>query len=362
VTAVKMAKDPREIKVARYLGLVHSGEEQLADALTLLADRHDRDPDVESMLTKFARWSRTHMEGIDALVERFGEQKSEHPQRLRGALYYGTRMGGIGLIQDLHDLSVQIASVRMGYQILEQASKEMRDKPLESVAMEYGEDLERMAKWAKTKIKQATPQALVVPSDHDSELPASVPKRFSIAGTPDPIYGPTAAASMLLVVGAAALIAGGAPWLLPSLGPTAYLVAAMPANPESRTYNIVVGHLIGIAAGFAAVYLLGAYDDPVALQAKVLTIGRALASVLAIALLMIASVPIRASHPPAAATILLITLGSIRTLQDVINLVIGVVIIAVAGELFRRLRLRQVPGVPKPTEHSRRATAPSPKA
>jgi HPP family protein len=355
MTALKIAHDPRQLKVARYLGLVHSGEEQLADALTLLADRHDRDPDVEAMLTKFARWSRTHMENLDRLVERMGEQKSEHPQRLRAALYYGTRMGGIGLIQDLHDLSVEIASVRVGYQILEQAAKEMRDSELETVATEHGADLDRMAKWAKTKLKQATPQALVVPSDHDSELPASVPKRFSLAGTPDAIYAPTAATSLLLLVGLVAVLAGDQPWLLPSLGPTAYLVAGMPALPESRTYNIVVGHLIGIAVGFAAVYLLGAYDDPVVLTAKTLTIGRALASALAIALLLLTSVPIRASHPPAAATILLITLGSLKTAQDAVSLMVGVLIIAAGSELFRRLRLRQMPGVPKPTEHSRRA-------
>jgi hypothetical protein len=355
MTAVKIARDPKHLKVARYLGLVHSGEEQLADALTLLADRHDRDPDVESMLTKFARWSRTHMEGLDALVERLGEQKSEHPQRLRASLYYGVRMGGVGLIQDLHDLVVEIASVRVGYQIIEQAAKELRDKELETTATEYGEDLERMTKWAKTKLKQATPQALVVPSDHDSELPASVPKRLSVAAMPDPVWGPTAAASLLVLVGLVAVAAGGQPWLLPSLGPTAYLVAGMPALPESRTYNIVVGHLIGILAGFAAVYLVGAYDDPVVLQAKMLTGGRVAASVLAIVLLMLTSVPLRASHPPAAATILLITLGSLKTAQDAASLVVGVITIAIGSELFRRVRLRQLPAVPKPTEHSRRA-------
>src|SRR3954463_3547874 len=219
---MKVAKDPKQMKVARYLGLAHSGEEQLADALTLLADRHDRDIDVEAMLTRFARWSRTHMEGLDKLVARIGEQKSEHPQRLRAALYYGVRMGGIGMVQDLHDLAVQISSVRLSYQILEQAAKEMRDKELETAVMEYGNDLDRMTKWAKTKLKQSAPQALVVPSDHDSEVPASVPKRLSVPGTPDPIWAPTASALLLLVVGAAAMLAGGAPWLRPSPRPPRY--------------------------------------------------------------------------------------------------------------------------------------------
>ena len=46
----------------------------------------------------------------------------------------------------------------------------------------------------------------------------------------------------------------------------------------------------------------------------------------------------RAHHPPAGATTLLTALGSIQTLQDSMNLMIGVLIIAAAGELFRRTR------------------------
>jgi len=36
-------------KVGRFIGLAISGEEQLADALSLLADRHDRDADIRDM-------------------------------------------------------------------------------------------------------------------------------------------------------------------------------------------------------------------------------------------------------------------------------------------------------------------------
>jgi len=163
-----MSVEDRPVKseLARYLGVVRAGEEQLAGALTLLAERHDGDPDVASMLKKFTRWSLTHAEGLERMVMRFGEEKSETARRLRDSLYDGAREGGAGLVQDLHDLTVQIDYVRMGYQILEQAAKEMRDEPFKTIAVEQGEAVERMSKWAKTKLKQAAPQAIVVPLDH----------------------------------------------------------------------------------------------------------------------------------------------------------------------------------------------------
>ena len=60
------------------------------------------------------------------------------------------------------------------------------------------------------------------------------------------------AAALILIVALTAFWAGQ-PWLFPSLGPTAYLLAKYPELPSSRIYNCVVGHLVGLASGFAAV-------------------------------------------------------------------------------------------------------------
>ena len=154
-----------DVNVARYLGRVRGGEEQLADALTHLASRHAAEPDVTSMLTRFADWSRTHIVRIDRFASDPAEQDSEDPQRLRSSLYDDARTGGVGLVQDLHDLSVQINSVRLGYQILEQVAKGMHNTELETTSSSSGQDLDRMTKWTKTKLKQAAPQALLVPAD-----------------------------------------------------------------------------------------------------------------------------------------------------------------------------------------------------
>jgi CBS-domain-containing membrane protein len=166
----------------------------------------------------------------------------------------------------------------------------------------------------------------------DSELPASVPKRLSFVAIPDALWGPAAVVALVGVV-ALASIAAGRPLLFPSLGPSAYLVAENPAHPTSRALNVVVGHLIGVGAAILALLAFGPGGP---------------ASVLGI-FLLIASAPfVRASHPPAAATTLLLTLGILKGVENVIALLVGVVIVAAVGELLRRVRLRQLPMAPQP--------------
>jgi CBS-domain-containing membrane protein len=150
----------------------------------------------------------------------------------------------------------------------------------------------------------------------------------------------------------------GYPWLFPSLGPTAYLQAESPAHPASRFYNTVVGHGIGLVAGFLAVFLLNAYTDPVVLVSHSLTWERAGAAALALALTLGVALLLKASHPPAGATTLLVALGAFK-LEDIPTVVAGVLIVAVVGELARRLRLGQLR--PTTARPEARLPAPTPK-
>jgi len=54
--------------------------------------------------------------------------------------------------------------------------------------------------------------------------------------------------------------------------------------------------------------------------------------------LLIAPV-LRASHPPAGATTLIVALGSFRTWNDVVAVIVGVLLIAAFGEGLRQARL-----------------------
>jgi CBS-domain-containing membrane protein len=129
--------------------------------------------------------------------------------------------------------------------------------------------------------------------------------------------------------------------LLPSLGPTAVLLALNAAHPTARAWNTFVGHLGGLVAGFAAVFVLGASTAPAVLADGELVAVRVLAAGLAVALTIMVGDLLRASHPPAAATALLVALGSIATLERALWLVAGAAAITILGEGVRRIRLQR---------------------
>lgn len=161
-----------------------------------------------------------------------------------------------------------------------------------------------------------------------------------IAKIPYPFWAPAGAGALILLAGGVALWVGQ-PWLFASLGPTAYEQAELPQNRTARIYNVIVGHFMGLAGGFLAVALLNVWLDPNVLATGQLTAGRVYASALGIAFTALAALLLRASHPPAGATCLLVTLGAFTTKQDCYHVIAGVLIVACAGEVLRRLRLRR---------------------
>lgn len=162
-------------------------------------------------------------------------------------------------------------------------------------------------------------------------------RRPSYAGVPDYLWTPVAAALLVLVCGLLG-VATNQLWLFPSLGPTAFLLAHSPHEPTSRFYNVVVGHLVGLAAGYAALAVFGGFGAPALFAAHELAPVRVWASALAVGLALAGQIATRSFHPPAAATTLLVALGGFRpTLGDAGAVVAGVLIVAVAGELLRHV-------------------------
>jgi CBS-domain-containing membrane protein len=158
---------------------------------------------------------------------------------------------------------------------------------------------------------------------------------------PDAIWAPISGGILTLIPGLLGFATGNL-WLFPSLGPSAYLQAATPQNEAARPYNTFVGHICGIAAALLAVFLCGANGAPSVFEVHHLILSRLIASAVAVALTLLLGVLLKAQHPPAAATTLLITLGGFKpNFNDMSALVTGIVIITVAGELMRRARLVQ---------------------
>ncbi len=159
---------------------------------------------------------------------------------------------------------------------------------------------------------------------------------------PNIIWGPLAAGALIIVIGALGVYANQ-PLLFPSMGPTAFLQVEDPKLRIASFYNTVLGHIIGMAAGLAAVFLFHANRDPSPMGGGELGLSRILASAFAVALTIAFGILLKASHPPACATTLLFALGGFApTVRVVVIVLAGVLLIGVVGELLRRFRLGKV--------------------
>jgi len=326
-------------KVALTLAVARGNDQQLAGVFALLADRHDREADVRDQSTLMATWSHKHLALLEPMVKRYGKTVSERAETLRSALFNGTRVGSLGLMMDLKDTALLVHEQELTWTALEEAAQELRDTELLSIVRECKEETTRQQTWLKSRLKEMAGMTLTVTAAPMAELRASVPKHASLVAIPDPLWAPVAIALLALAVGVPAVLVGLQPWLTPSLGPTAFLQATMPAHPSSRLWNTVIGHVGGLIAGFAGVALFNAWNDPVVLVNHELTPARLGAAVVALALTMVIGALLRANHPPAAATTLIVALGSLSTPNAVLAFLIGLGIIAVVGEVVRRLRL-----------------------
>lgn len=327
------------MQIPKYLGLVKSSEQQLSDSFLQIANRHEKNAEVRDMCKQFAQWSQDHIISVAPLIDRFGKQEDDEPERIRSALFHGARIGGLGALRDLQDLSLLARQAELNWTALEQAAKSIHDFDLETVCARCKTETERQLSWLTTEIKHSAPQALTVEPDKSATIETSIPKTPTPSAMPEFIWAPLMGGLLMVAVGIVAWLAGS-PWLLPSLGPTAILQSEIPAHPSARFYNVTVGHVIGLAAGFASVAAFHAGPLPTVLIDHQLALPRVFASALALLLTLLICLILKASHPPAGATTLLVTLGALKTLNDAINLFIGVLLIAIFGEVARRLRLK----------------------
>lgn len=157
------------------------------------------------------------------------------------------------------------------------------------------------------------------------------------AKIPDSIWATFMGGFLILAVGIISLIAGK-PWLFPSLGPTAYLQVENPGLPSARFYNTIVGHYVGLAAGLISIAIFGLWTTPSILISHQLTAAWVGAAAIAIALTIVINMFLRSSHPPAAATTLLVSLGAFKTQNEILAIIAGVLILAIIGEALRRIR------------------------
>ncbi len=130
----------------------------------------------------------------------------------------------------------------------------------------------------------------------------------------------------------------GQPWLFPSVGPTIFIQVVTPNEPAARVWNTLIGHSVGVAAGFGALFLFAAQLAPPVVGGDLLSMSRVAATALAVAATVALQLLLRAEHPPAAATTMLITLGGLTPTTNTVGVIaIGVALVSAFGETARLL-------------------------
>lgn len=129
------------------------------------------------------------------------------------------------------------------------------------------------------------------------------------------------------------------PFIFASLGPTAYEQVETPKRPSAHPYNVVVGHAIGVAAGYAAIAAIQAWNVP-PVSAHGVPLPRVWTAVLACVFTVICTKLARAAQPAALSTTLLVSLGIMQTWREAGIIISAVLLITLIGEPIRRLRLK----------------------
>lgn len=144
-------------------------------------------------------------------------------------------------------------------------------------------------------------------------------------------------AFFILVLSLIAWISG-APFIFPSLGPTAYILAF--DQKRSHSARVVIGgHACGIIGGLVSYYLV---VDPYNLLMLTETVSASgiflgLGAVLAIAITTFLMLLFQVSHPPACATTLIISLGILPHWYDGLVILVAVIIIYYIYWIYQKM-------------------------
>src|SRR5262249_38393302 len=132
------------------------------------------------------------------------------------------------------------------------------------------------------------------------------------------------------------------PFIFPSLGPTAFLFFYTPTAPAASPRNTICGHAIGVAAGYFALVVTGLTSAGPALSVGV-TWPRAIAAALSLGRPPGLMTLLRAPHPPAGATTLIVSLGLLTQPRQLLILMAAVVLLTAQAFVINRAA-----GVPYP--------------
>ncbi|MDT7570715.1 MAG: hypothetical protein QOE05_889 [Actinomycetota bacterium] len=309
------------------LGELHRGETLLASAYTHNATTHADEADIHHSCTTFAMQAGEHAEKLRPSIAKYGEVMPDQPDRLYAELFTGERRGSAGMLRDVRDLWLFASSVEMSWTLAYQAAKAHKDSDLLEVAKSSREQVIAQRKFLETKLKVAAPQALLV--DPPATMAAKTVVRKKIvdgrAFTPGSgVYTFLASLVALAICGAVGKLFTQ-PMLFPSLGPILLVMLDKPLSPTGRVRNSLLANGAALLAGYGALALFGLLDHKNVVQEGI-TGPRIAAAALSLAVTGLVAHLLKAQHPPAGATTLIVSLGVLHRPQQLVAMAAAIVL------------------------------------
>lgn len=160
------------MKLGLAIGEAAQAEEQLAELLLRVGERHRADHDVYHLTRLLSRWSQGHLAALEPSAARYEQdvETGDVGRESAGALsalrektaeLLGRRpQAGLLLLHDLRELHLQAARASLAWTVLGQGAQAAKDKELlDCVSLCHPETL-RTLRWTVTKLKESAPQAL----------------------------------------------------------------------------------------------------------------------------------------------------------------------------------------------------------
>ena len=158
-----------------------------------------------------------------------------------------------------------------------------------------------------------------------------------------PALGIWAAVVAAVVIGVTGLVGIllHQPWLFPSLGPTIMVILETPGEPSAHPRNVLVGHVVAVAAGWIALVVTGLRAAPSAID-EGLNGAHVVAALVSLALTVLVLQLLRMPHAPAGATTLIVGLGILKTPGELAIMVLSVLLVTLLASAANvALRIRQ---------------------
>jgi CBS domain-containing membrane protein len=200
-------------------------------------------------------------------------------------------------------------------------------------------DVEQIAEYADATVRQMARRGSLAPIAGRRGLNAWLYDKWGNRG--NAVY--TFLGGLLTIALSGALAwALDEPLVFPSLGATAFLFFETPMAEVASPRNALIGHYVGAVVALVWLFVFGLQDNPNALV-EGFSLERAAAVALSVGCTGGLLRLLRAAHPPAGATTVIVSMGLLHNAEQIAALVAGVALLTLTAHAANR-----VLGVPAP--------------